>query len=406
MSAADRFIAGEDRLSALLRALPAYAPSDALAASVHAAARAAQQEADLRRASAAGLPFPAPPTLAAAVLEEASRLQAAQAARRDAVLARVGSGEAAENILGAPVSPAASEWLQAQATASAQETARKAAQQAAQSRLTRAARARRWWRSLGLVASVAAVAGLTTSIVLRQIDDGALLPVTTSEMSASPPAPSTEPSPAPSPETAAAAPANPPPPAAKAVPPARREARRAPASEDKPRSSMPAERSAPREFIMDSQAPAQASLAPSPAAPAIAAAQSAPADAVMAEAAPAPPPLPAPAAQAGFARKAAPPAMAARAPAAVAASAVHAMTVSTQDDPAIMATRLGTGTPLRLWAAEPDNAEIREWAERLWQSMPAGQRPPVPYAVQADRTLAPGQMRIELRREVPQDAPR
>lgn len=82
------------------------------------------------------------------------------------------------------------------------------------------------------------------------------------------------------------------------------------------------------------------------------------------------------------------------------------MTVSTQDDPAIMATRLGTGTPLRLWAAEPDNAEIREWAERLWQSMPAGQRPPVPYAVQADRTLAPGQMRIELRREVPQDAPR
>lgn len=85
-----------------------------------------------------------------------------------------------------------------------------------------------------------------------------------------------------------------------------------------------------------------------------------------------------------------------------AASAALAMTVSTQDDPATTAARLGTLTPLRLWAAEPDNTEIREWAERLWQSLPAGQRPPVPFAVQADRTLAPGQVRIELQHRAPQ----
>ncbi|SPD42504.1 conserved protein of unknown function [Cupriavidus taiwanensis] len=210
--AAERFIAGEDRLSALLKALPPYPPPAALEAAVLAAARAAQHEAARRQAGAAALPFAAPPALAAAVLEEAARLHAAQSARRDAVLARVAAGAAAEDVLGARLGPDAAAWLRAQAA----DSTRNPAQPSATARLTHAARARRWWRSLGLVASVAAVAGLTTSIVLRQIDDGALLPTGTAEMAsaemATPtpaPAASTAPSP-PLPETAAAPPPNPP----------------------------------------------------------------------------------------------------------------------------------------------------------------------------------------------------
>ncbi|WP_354675321.1 hypothetical protein [Cupriavidus alkaliphilus] len=381
MSAADRFIAGEDRLSALLKSLPAYPPPPALEAAVLAAARAAQQDAGRHQAGAPDLPFAAPPALAAAVLEEAARLQAAQSARRDAVLARVAAGAAAEDVLGARLGPDAAAWLRAQAADSTQNPA----QSSATARLTHAARARRWWRSLGLVASVAAVAGLTTSIVLRQIDDGALLPTGTAEMAsaemaapAPAPAASTAPSP-PLPETAAALPPKPAAPAAKAAPPAARPALRpAPGTE--------ATRSVPREPAPDREALAQAS----PAAP------QAPADAAMAQAAPS---APAPAASPAYALEAAP-AMAARAPA-----AASALTVSTRDDPAAIAARLGTAAPLRLWAAEPDHVEIREWAQRLWQAMPAGQRPPVPVAVQADPTLAPGQVRIELRGELPPGAP-
>ncbi|SOZ37493.1 hypothetical protein [Cupriavidus neocaledonicus] len=381
--AADRFIAGEDRLAALLKALPAYPVPATLEASVLAAARAAQQDAARQQRGAEALPFAAPPALAAAVLEEAARVQAAQAARRDAVLARVAAGAAAEDVLGVRLGPDAAAWLRAQAA----DSTRNAAPPSTMESSTHAARARRWWRSLGLVAGVAAVAGLTTSIVLRQIDDGALMPVGTAEMAATEmaapapaPAVSTAPSP-PLPETATGAPSpRPAPPAAKAAPPAAR-----------PAPGTGATRSVPREPALDSQAPAQAS----PAAPAIAAVPQAPADVAIAEAAPS-----APAAPSAYARKAAPAAMAARAPA-----AASALTVSTQDDPAAIAARLGTAAPLRLWAAEPDHVEIREWAQRLWQAMPAGQRPPVPVAVQADATLAPGQVRIELRGEVPPGAP-
>ena len=178
--AAERFIAGEDRLSALLKALPPYPPPAALEAAVLAAARAAQEQAGRHQAEAAALPFAAPPALAAAVLEEAARLQAAQSARRDAVLARVAAGAAAEDVLGSRVGPDAAAWLRAQAA----DSTRNAARPATMEQSTHAARARRWWRSLGLVASVAAVAGLTTSIVLRQIDDGALMPAGTAEMAA------------------------------------------------------------------------------------------------------------------------------------------------------------------------------------------------------------------------------
>jgi len=403
MSAADRFIDGQDRLAALLKALPAYMPPERLAAAVQAAAHAAQQEADARRAGALpfGLPFAAPPGLASAVLEEAARLQAAQAGRRDAVLASIEAGQPAAQALGAPVSDATRDWLAAQARSMA------IAQAAGRTEQTSTTRARRWWRSLGAVASVAAVAGLTTSIVLRQVDEGALQPgavrESTTPQAATPataPAPTAAPTAGDAParvqDAPVAAPANPTPPAPKAAPPASRELRQEREATPRQRVQPPAERKAtPRGETQAMPAPATEGLLPQ--APAVAAAPPMPAYSAMAEAAPAPAPAAAPGAD--FARKAAPPLAAAPAPAALAAAA---MVVSVQEDPAAVAARMQATPPFGLWAAEPDSADIREWVERLWQSMPAGQRPPLPYAVQADRTLAPGQVRIELQHRAPQ----
>ncbi|BDB23632.1 hypothetical protein Tamer19_27170 [Cupriavidus sp. TA19] len=407
MSAADRFIDGQDRLAALLKDLPRYTPSERLADAVHAAARAAQQEADARRAGS--LPFTAPPGLASAVMEEAARLQAAQAGRRDAVLTGIAAGQPVAQALGAPVSDATRDWLAAQAhrTATAQATGR--------TEQTRTARARRWWRSLGAVASVAAVAGLTTSIVLRQIDEGALQPAAVQESTtpaattaAAPAAPTTAPAagdaPAPTQDAPVAAPANPAPPAPRATTSASQELRQEREATPRQRIQPRAERKAtPRGDTQAMPAPAPATEGLQPQAPAVAAAPPMPAYSAMAEAAPAPaaPPAPAPAAapRADFARKMAPPMAAARAPAALATAA---MVVSVQEDPASIAARMQASPPLGVWAAEPDSADIREWVERLWQSMPAGQRPPLPYAVQADRTLAPGQVRIDLQHRAPQ----
>ncbi|MFJ4290052.1 hypothetical protein ACIP1U_09725 [Cupriavidus sp. NPDC089707] len=423
MSAADRFIDGQDRLAALLKALPAYVPPERLADAVQAAAHVAQQEADARRAST--LPFAAPPGLASAVLEEAARLQAAQAGRRDAVLAGIAAGQPAAQALGAPVSDATRDWLAAQARSVAAAQAVEGTDCAGRTEQTRTARARRWWRSLGAVASVAAVAGLTTSIVLRQIDEGALQPASVHESTA-PAAPTAAPpatapaataaagdAPASTHEAPVAAPARPAPPAPKVSPSASRELRQEREAPQRQHVQPHAERKAtPRDETRAMPAPVLATKGLPPQAPAIAAAPPMPAYSAMAESAPAPvttpsplsapsPPAPPAAAapRADFARKAAPPRAAARAPAALAAAA---MVVSVQEDPAAIAARMHAATPLGVWAAEPDSEEIREWVERLWQSLPAGQRPPLPYAVQPDRTLAPGQVRIELQHRAPQ----
>ncbi|WP_116387007.1 hypothetical protein, partial [Cupriavidus oxalaticus] len=372
MSAADRFIDGQDRLAALLKALPAYVPPERLAAAVQAAAHAAQQEADARRAGALPLApqFAAPPGLASAVLEAAARLQAAQAGRRDAVLAGIAAGQPAAQALGAPVSDATRDWLAAQtrSTAIAQATVR--------TEQIRTTRARRWWRSLGAVASVAAVAGLTTSIVLRQVDEGALQPGAVRESATPAAVPATAPAPTAAPaarddpgraqDAPVATPANPTPPAPKAAPSASRELRQAREAAPRQRVQPSAERkTTPRGETQAMPAPATEGLLPQ--APAVAAAPPMPAYSAMAEAAPAPsaPSAPAPAAapQADAARKAAPPLAAARAPAALAAAA---MVVSVQEDPAAIAARMQAATPLGVWAAEPDSAEIREWVQRLW----------------------------------------
>ncbi|QOT77594.1 hypothetical protein [Cupriavidus basilensis] len=186
MSADERFIAGEDRLAALLRELPAFAPPASLEASVMAAARAEQAA---RNAPAplppASLParvrayaeqaeapadddeldFTPPAGLQAAVMAQAARMQAAQATRRDAVLEEVRRGDAPQSVLGAPVSEAAQAWLREQAL-----SARPAAGAEPTAKPPRARRARRWWPALGALAATLGIGVLSLQIVMRQLD--------------------------------------------------------------------------------------------------------------------------------------------------------------------------------------------------------------------------------------------
>ncbi|MDR3054301.1 MAG: hypothetical protein LBU53_02715 [Zoogloeaceae bacterium] len=111
MSAVDRFIAGEDRLSAALKAIPFYDASDTLAASVQATARQTERAA---WHVANALTFEPSAALADAVSREAKRMQAAQTTRREALLntlAKTGVAEA----LGVPVTAATESWLRQQA---------------------------------------------------------------------------------------------------------------------------------------------------------------------------------------------------------------------------------------------------------------------------------------------------
>lgn len=183
MNADERFIAGEDRLCALLRQVPAFAPPASLEAAVMAAARAEQ--------AARNAPAPLPPTalppkvrayaeqadapadndgqdftppagLQASVMAQAARLQAAQAPRRNAVLEEVRRGDAPQSVLGAPVGEAAQAWLREQAT-----------QQALDEQVAKPARGRRawrWWPALGVLAGTLGVGVVSLQIVLRQLD--------------------------------------------------------------------------------------------------------------------------------------------------------------------------------------------------------------------------------------------
>ena len=99
--AEDRFIDGDGPLAALIRAQPAFeAPADLLPRVLAAldAAHAPQG-------------FEPPAALADAIMAEAARLDAAQAPRRDALLAELAAGTTARDALGAEVSPATEAWL-------------------------------------------------------------------------------------------------------------------------------------------------------------------------------------------------------------------------------------------------------------------------------------------------------
>lgn len=109
----ERFSRGEDRLAALLRALPPFEPPAAAAGDFAQSARQAQAVADQR------LPFTPPPSLEASFRAVARRIQADQAPRQAAVLAQLAAGRDAASVLGAPVTEATAAWLKAQPGAKA-----------------------------------------------------------------------------------------------------------------------------------------------------------------------------------------------------------------------------------------------------------------------------------------------
>jgi len=413
--AADDFIAGDDRLAALLRDLPPFEAPATLAVSVATAARAvqarmaAEAEASVARVTAPPPTFTAPPTLSGSVLREAARLQQAQTTRRNAVFDQIDTGQSAQDVLGAPISDAGHAWLREQAAQH-----RDAASSAAPTPLPRKPKQSRWWKSLGIAASAFAVAGLATQIVLRQLDDGTPMTASLSSnvMLSDAPPPMAPASPEPAAEMAARTNATD---DASSVRSKSTEAAKTTESSVATRPAQPvARKSAPMATPPSDSAnaahesarePAAAAAAAAPAAPPIAFAERAPSE-------PAPPPAPAPA----FVQSAPPPPAALRARRAPQAAlnaaapedsatadsaasipsaiATKSATVTIEDDPASVALQWRPGKALRIWSAEPDNAAVHDWVARLWAAMPAEARPAAPYGIERDETLGRGQLRI------------
>ncbi|MCC4607524.1 hypothetical protein [Xanthomonas campestris] len=116
----ERFIAGEDGMATLLRALPAHTPPASMQAWFAQAARQAD-----RARSAAGsgsgsgsaqdpgaLQFEPPASMNAVFAAAAAQAEQAQAAQRAAIQARMSDGEDAAQALGAPLDDTTRAWLQ------------------------------------------------------------------------------------------------------------------------------------------------------------------------------------------------------------------------------------------------------------------------------------------------------
>lgn len=145
-SAFERFLNKEDQLSGLLAALPAYTPSPEHEKAVISAILAHQPEAPV---------FEPTEHLSQAFAQEAAKIEAAQATRRAALRAAMDQGQAAQDILGAALSPATETWLQH--TLSKAEKTPPAPKRRTSS----------LWRDLGLVATAAALATVVTQVYLR-----------------------------------------------------------------------------------------------------------------------------------------------------------------------------------------------------------------------------------------------
>jgi hypothetical protein len=111
MSAFERFAAREDRLSAVLAALPFHEAPRRLAARIREAALLAEKERE------EDLPFLPPDSLREAVFREAATLHAAQADRRRAFLQEVAQGKDLETLLDGPLGKEAEDWLRRAASA-------------------------------------------------------------------------------------------------------------------------------------------------------------------------------------------------------------------------------------------------------------------------------------------------
>lgn len=129
----EQFLAGEDGISALLRALPAYAPPAGMDAWFVEAARAAAANAATTAGAAAEAPqaqagsapviraagaqtfnFEPPASLHAAFAAAATQADQAQASQRQAVQTQLAQGGDAVQAIGAPLSAQAHAWIDAQ----------------------------------------------------------------------------------------------------------------------------------------------------------------------------------------------------------------------------------------------------------------------------------------------------
>lgn len=390
--ACEDFLRGQGRLAGLLWELSPYEPPASLEASFLAAASAAQQQANARKAAAAATAFEAPAQMAARFSQLAAQADAAQATRREAVLSQIAAGDSPEAVLGATVQPETADWLRQQASAA------KPAKPKRQPVL--------WgfsWFDLRLAALAGVLAAVSTQWLLQHGPSPAertlleaFLQVQQDQRplaEAQPDQPQNRVSAAPAPARPAAAP--PPAPASADTAPAPHEASRAPlsAAEETPalaETTQPAPKlTMPREAhreLHDSRtetvsAAPPAILAARKAAPPAAAepAVDTPEGARMAAATAAP----APAARTPLPAKPAPAAIAADGPApaeapARARSPAPAFKASLGDDPAAVAARLPALRPDQHWLilhAPASAPALQAWLEKLRAAMPASPPP-------------------------------
>ena len=116
--ACEDFLRGHGRLAGLLWELKPYEPPASLEASFLAAARAAQMSAGAASGSRAyehQPAFEAPADMTARFSQLAAQVDAAQAARREAVLGQIAAGDAPQAVLGAPIQPETAAWLKQKA---------------------------------------------------------------------------------------------------------------------------------------------------------------------------------------------------------------------------------------------------------------------------------------------------
>lgn len=421
------FLQGADRLAALLRALPAYAPPASLERTFLAAARAAQREVEQGRPAAApaatDFGFAPPPSLEANFRKLTASVDAAQATRREALLGEIAQGKSPAEALGVDVRAETAAWL-----------ARRAQEQAASPSASKPPPRRSWaclhWKGLGLAASAAVVAAVATQVFLPQGDPNTEWAMREAFEAARQPAESV-----PQVAIAPAAPASAKPAApglqaeaakrsverAATAPPATmredlvareaasEEARGAARATAEPKASLPGLPTESRQDAFSSppapSAKADTELARSAAdatPSAVAAAPAAPAPLERRNAvAAAPVPAPAPALSARARESYAAPARAA-APAKIPVPVSESLRTTLADDPVVIAARLPArekGLTWALYAAQPDLPALRAWAERL-RAQPALQGSAA-LLILRDPDLPPDALRIVVPPNLP-----
>lgn len=370
-NAFERFLAGEDRLARLLRAVPAFEPPATMEAAFADIARRAQAEHAPRV-------FEPPASMEANFLAAAAQVQAAQQPRHDAVIGEIRAGKPAAEVLGHDVAQATAEWL-------ASRPQRLAAREPAPV-------APAWWRSwlprAGMLLASAMAGAVVTNLWLAQRGEQAHVATTMKEESASA-------------ETAAADAKALPPPVALAVPQVAEVRRVSPPSSPGQARRAQAAIPAPPPHAMVAEPEAEGMLGEAPSeshkealavADAIAAAprlEQAPA------AAPAAPARPAPmsAAASGMAAERSVAAPAAKAQARRVSSGMRVSVTSSPESAANAWQAAGHDSAPRIFAAHPASASVHAWVERFRQALPQELRPTQLDVIQDDQL---GEERLRL----------